>query len=122
MADELKISGTLSFIKGTAPGDLKIVRTLSSQTFDVSGTSGFQNIISLATTDETLALGDVATIGYCLFHNLDATNYISIGSDGTLYPLKLKAGEWAIARWNAAAIHAKSNSSACNFEYVVIPD
>lgn len=118
MSGELKVSATLEFSKGGA----LIQSNFNQQYFDVSGSVGNKEVQAIGTSDETLALGDISTIGYCLFRNLDATNYISIGSDGTLYPIKLKANEVALVRWNAAAIHAKANTAICNLEYTLISD
>lgn len=118
MAQELQVAGSISFTKVGAT----LSKVFTNSYFDVSGTAGISNVISVGTSDESLALGDISTIGWVYFKNLDGTNYISIGSDGTLYPIKLKAGEFALMRWNAAAIHAKANTGACNFEYLLIPD
>lgn len=80
------------------------------------------DIVSVGTSDETLAKGDVATIGYIWLKNLGPTNYVEFGSDGTLYPLKLKVNEFALLRWNAAALHAKANTAACNVQYAMLSD
>lgn len=118
MASELQVQGLIAFAKSGA----SISRTFPSTYFDVSVTAGVQNVISVGTSDESLALGDISTIGWIYLKNMDSTNYISVGSDGTLYPIKLKAGEFCLCRWNAAAIHAKANTGACNMEYILIPD
>lgn len=118
MAAELQFQGSLSFSKGGA----LLSRTFGATYFDVSGTSGVQNVIAVGTSDETLALGDVATPGWLYMKNLDATNYITAGADGTLYNIKMKAGEPFFGRWNGAAIHVKANTATCNMEYLLIPD
>jgi hypothetical protein len=117
MANELNLNASLSFVKNAA----QVQRNINSS-LTVTGNSIVQAVQNIGTADETLALGDISTIGYVFFHNLDGTNYIQIGSDGALYPLKLKAGEWALLRWNAAAIHAKANTAACDLEYIVVSD
>lgn len=122
MADELRLSLAIKFTKGTAPNDAVLGRSVSSQTYDVSGTSGIENIVSVGTSNETLALGDIGTIGYCYFHNMDSTNYVEIGITSGTYALKLKAGEFALVRWNSSAVHCRANTSAINLEYVLIPD
>lgn len=119
MANELQVAGSISF---TPAAGATLAEDFARAYFTVSGVSGIGNIISVGTSDESLALGDISTIGWVYFRNLDATNFISIGSDGTLYPIKLKAGEFALMRWNAAAIHVKANTGACNFKYLLTPD
>lgn len=118
MSAELLLQASLKFAKSGAA----IESNFASAYFDVSGSVGNKEVQAIGTSDETLNLGDISTIGYCLFRNLDPTNYVSIGSDGTLYPIKLKAGEVAMVRWNAAAIHAKANTAICNLEYTLISD
>lgn len=118
MAGELLIAASLKFSKGGALFDANFPSTY----FDVSGTAGNKLVQAIGITDETLPLGDVSTIGFVMMKNLDATNYISVGSDGTLYPIKLKPGEIFLGRWNAAAIHAKANTAICNLEFTIIAD
>lgn len=115
MADELKLQLSLTFEKNGAV----ITRQLSDQ-FDVAGSATISGTPSIGTSDEVLALGDVATNGYLLLHNLNATNYIEFGSDGASYPNRLNAGEFGVMRWNGAAIHAKANTAACLLEYILI--
>lgn len=118
MSAELLLQVSLKFAKGGASFETNFPSTY----FDVSGTVGQKQVQAIGTSDESLVLGDISTIGYCLLRNLDATNYISVGSDGTLYPIKLKPGEVFLGRWNAAAIHAKANTAPCNLEYTLISD
>lgn len=118
MAQELTIQMSLGFTKALAA----LGKVFSQSYFDVSGTAAIQNVIAVGTTDETLALGDISTIGWVYMRNLDATNYVTVGSDGTLYPIKLKPLEPMLVRWNAAAIHVKANTASCQLEYVLISD
>lgn len=118
MAQELQIQLSINFSKGGA----LLSRTFGSTYFDVSGAAGIANVIAVGTSDETLALGDVATNGWLYMKNLDATNYITAGADGTLYNIKMKAGEPFLGRWNGAAIHVKANTAQCQMEYLLIPD
>lgn len=229
--DELSISLNLTFSKNGA----QLQRQPAVPLIDVAGNTAIQNIATIGTSDESLALGDVTTPGYLLAHNLEAfvevttpsapvitnqgtpgaatwtykivakqsdgsysaasaagstatgnatltgsnfnritwaavagadsydiyrtvagtsptslgkignttgvtfddtglagdagtapatgvDNVILIGSDGTLYPMKLKGGEFSLVRWNAAAIHAKANTIASKLEYILISD
>lgn len=69
--------------------------------------------ISVGTSDETVALGDIGTIGEIIILNLNATNFITCGPDGSSYPIKIKPGSYASVCWNAAAIHLKADTGAC---------
>lgn len=115
---EAVVQAALSFVKGGAT--LKF--DFPSTYLDVAGNNGVENIADIGTSDETLALGDISTIGLVAMKNLDATNYILLGSDGTNYPIKLKPGEPFFGRWNGAAIHAKSNTASCRLHSLILPD
>lgn len=117
MASELQLQGSGSFSKGGASFSVNFATSL----FDVAGSAGIQQSVAIGITDESLVLGDVSSIGYVFLKNLDTTNSIQIGSDGTLYPVILRApGGWAIMEWNAAAIHAKASVAPCNLQYTLI--
>ena len=117
MADELNIS-----ISGTLDKNGASTQFNSNDTVTQTGNAVIKQTISVGTADETLALGDVGTIGYVFLHNLDGTNYIDFGTDGTTYPIRLRAGESALFRYNSAALHAKANTAACLLEYAIIED
>lgn len=91
-------------------------------TVDVAGNTPIFEVKSIATSDTVLDLGGISTIGFCVFKNLDATNYVEIGDNNTTYSLKLKALEFCVVRWNQAAIHAKANTSAVLLQYLLIPN
>lgn len=118
MAQEIVMSFSLSFTKGSAT----VSRNSGSTYVTVSGSTYNAQVASIATSDTPLDLGGVTTNGFILLHNLDATNYITLGEDGSSYPIKLLAGEWGLVRWNGAAIHAKAHTGACLLEYVLISD
>jgi hypothetical protein len=108
-----------------------IVVTLDAITFNlapgvltvsVAGVHHIYDELALSTSDTNLSKGNVATIGRFFAKNLDATNIIQIGSDGLLYPLSLKPGEWIIGRWNAVAFHAKSAAGTPKLLYLLIED
>lgn len=229
-SSELKVGLSLNYLKNGAI----IQRSLSDQ-FPVAGNVALQNIASIGTADETLDLGDVATLGYLLLHNLEAyvevttpaapaitnqgtagaatwsykivakqadvsysaasaagstatgnatltgvnfnrltwavvagaasydiyrtahgtspstdgkigntaattfddtglagdagtppatgvDNVILVGANGTSYPIQLKGEDFALFRFNGAAVHAKANTIAAKLEYILISD
>lgn len=118
MSAELLVAASLAFSKSGSAAS----KNFPSAYFDVAGLAYIQNNVAVGITDESLALGDVATIGWVYAKNTDATNYITLSADGTLYNIKLKPGEFFMARWNGAAIHAKANTAPCNLEYLIISD
>ncbi len=117
MANELRINlTTFNFAKGTASANTQ-PQTIG---VTVSGTHSSSGNQSIGTGDETVALVDVSTIGYVFLKNTDATNFMTIGPDGSSYPIKLAPGEFAVVRWNAAAIHAKADTATCILQYMII--
>lgn len=118
MSAELLLAASLAFSKSGAAAS----KIFPSTYFDASGSPYIQNNAAIGITDESLALGDVATIGWVYAKNTDATNYVLLSADGTLYNIKLKPGEFFLGRWNGAAIHAKANTAPCNLEYLIVSD
>jgi hypothetical protein len=85
----------------------------------VTGNNMIHQTKAAATTDATLPLGAIATLGQCYFKNTDNTNNILIGIDGTTYPIQLSPGEDARCRINGSAIHFKSNAGTPLLEYLL---
>ena len=116
MSDELSLRAYLSFSKGGAE-----VRRSEGITVDVTGETFTHEVQSIGTAEEDIVYcADIATPGYVLIINLDATNYVEIGITTGVYPIKLKAGEFALYRHNSTAFKAKANTAACLVEFVMI--
>lgn len=116
MADELNITISFNFEKsGSQP-----IAIAPSDVVTVAGSYVAQATQLIGTSDETLTYpADLATVGYCVFQNLDGTNYIEIGNDGSNYPVRLKAGEIAVFRFNGT-VHAKANTAACKLAFWIV--
>ena len=116
MAKEISIGVTISFQKGGAQ-----VSRSEAITVDVTGDAFSHEVQEVGTSEEQLAQGaDLGTPGYIFIKNLDATNYVEIGSTTGVYDIKLKAGEVCLYRHNSATVYAKANTGACNVEYLLI--
>ena len=118
MANEISTSTNFSFQKNSNPP----VNWTASKSITVAGSYFVSGIQNVGTGDETVALGDVGTVGHVLLKNLDGTNFILAGSDGSVYPIKLKAGEEMKTRWNGAAVHLKADTAACKVSYLIVED
>lgn len=120
MAQEAVAQVALQFTKGTIPSQQL---ASGSVLLDVAGSNYMRNVQSVGTAIEALLLGDVATPGLCLLHNLDATNYVDISADNTNPALvRLKPGDWALLRFASATPYAKANTAAINLEYFLLPN
>ena len=75
--------------------------------------------IPTTTGDATLDTTLVASIGYVVIINLDATDAVVIGSNGALYDTKIKAGGFYAGFWNSAAIHYKSSANTPRLRVLV---
>ena len=49
----------------------------------------FSRVVSIATTETSVALTGITTPGVCVLYNLDATNYCEAGTTSADYPIKL---------------------------------
>ena len=118
MASELTVTAAFNYVKNNVS-----VNRSHSITVDVTGDAFTYQIQEIGTVEEIVEQGaDVGTPGYILMRNLDATNYIEIGSTTGVYDIKLQAGEVAIYRHNSATIYAKANTGACLLEYFLIEE
>jgi len=97
------------------------VSKLLEKIVTITGTEFTHSVQSIGLTEEAIEdSSDIATPGFCIFRNLDTTNYIEIGLTGS-YPTKLKAGEFCVFRANGA-LFAIADTAACRLEYWVFED
>jgi hypothetical protein len=116
MANEITAGGSLVFAKTTSAGRLAITDRIT-----MTGDQYVQKTQSVGTTEETIDKGDITTIGYCLFKNLDATNYVELASSTGIYTIKLLAGEAAgPIRWGGTNVLARANTTTVIMEYLLI--
>jgi hypothetical protein len=121
MANELTINlTTISYVKGTI--GINIAPAPAPATVTVTGTHTVHDQLVLSTSDSNITKGNIGTIGWIYVKNLDTTNNIIIGTDGSLYPLLFKPGEYGVFRWNGAAFHAKAVAGTPIIEYMIIED
>jgi hypothetical protein len=120
MANEGSYQVQLGFAKGNFAS---FTRASGAKNFDVTGTHCIYNVQAVGfAAAEALLLGDVASPGVALFHNMSATNYVEIyDSSGGAAVLKLLPGEWAgPMRFSVATPAAKANTTSVDLEYWII--
>uniref|UniRef100_A0A6M3K0G2 Uncharacterized protein n=2 Tax=viral metagenome TaxID=1070528 RepID=A0A6M3K0G2_9ZZZZ len=116
MSGELTLRTSLSFNKS----DAKVNRA-DGISVDVTGDAFTDGVQEIGTSEEEVVQGaDVGTPGYVWMKNLDATNYVEVGSTTGVYDIKLKAKQIALWPHNSATIYAKANTAACNIQYIII--
>lgn len=115
MANEITILFSLALVNGGhresfVPGTLQL---------NQSAIGAHAPIVKVGTSEEDLAVGDIATPGVIVLQNLDATNYITYGpksggamvaagrlNPGEVHCFRLDPG--ATLRWKANAAEAKA--------------
>lgn len=118
MAQELTISLQLKYRKGTVEAPPFAIAGLLQ---DVSGTKYFRNIQTIGTTQEALQLGDITSLGYGIFRNLDPTNPINIRrATGEGNCIKLRPGGVALFELAATAPYAIATTADCKLEYMIV--
>lgn len=123
MANELTITASVSFSKGEV---LQMGFSRANKQFNVTGTKYIHNLQSIGfAAAEALAIGEVATPGWCFFFNTDATNYVQIltAVAGTAF-CKLKAKEFAMLRLppGVTAPAAQADTAAVELQYMIVED
>ena len=120
MANEL----TYQFQSLLSNGGLTDSYASSSQSADQTSALLIRNVQNIGTSDEALALGDVATPGFAVFKNLDDTNFVEIGvGTGPFVPfLKLKPGEQCMCRLGTTAPRAQADTAAVDLFYIIYSD
>ena len=112
MANEINVSCSLSSSKNGAA----ISSGQFTKTADMTGDQMITNVQIVGTAAEALNLGDVSTIGYTLFKNMDATNYVDISliNDGSTPFCTLKPGDVSLIKLSTATVYAKANTAPVN--------
>jgi hypothetical protein len=118
MANEI----TYQFQTLLGNGDLSDSFASNSQAADQSSALLIRNVQNIGTSDEALALGDVTTPGWCVFQNLDDTNFVEIGVGSFTAFLKLKPGELCLCRLGTTAPRAQADTAAIDLFYIIYSD
>lgn len=128
MADEIEVTLRLALNETATDASLKSLDEIKRTELKVTQTSKLlaANVQTIGfAAHEALAMGDVAAAGYAFFRNLDATNFVLIGTDaaGTFHPFaKLKKGEAGVIRLGTNAPYAKADTGAVNLYCKILSD
>jgi hypothetical protein len=115
MAD-IQISATVTVSKGSFkdtynPGLLSVTQASAGRG------GGTQTI---GTSESVISLANVSSLGYCVFQNLDATNYLDWGPESAgamVIAGPLNPGEFCIVRLKPGATYrAQANSASCRLD------
>lgn len=121
MADELQIDLGLKYKSDRMVE--AVTRAIVAYIASASGGHYASGVLSVATSATAIPMGSVATGGFAIFKNLDATNYVTIrAGSGGADVVKLKTGESALFRLATNTPYAIANSAAVNLEYLIVED
>ena len=122
MANELTLSIKAVYAKSGAEVTFPDVAKQSIGV-TVTGTRFIQMRQSVGTSEEALELGDIATGGFCIMINRDATNFVEVRpGTGATDLIRLKAGEPAMFRISADATapYVIADTAAVEIEYFLL--
>ena len=125
MADEATVLCGLSYTKGNMPSPITVGGTPRSVT--VSGTTPVHQVISVATTQQALDMGEITGAVfpcYLYIKNLDATNFVKLrAAVAGSYIAKLTAGQEALIPLDATVVapYIVADTAACLVEYLLLP-
>ena len=110
MASELTTNFSVSYVNGSDSESVPSERVQLS----VGGTPRHCANITVGTSEEAVALSDVATLGYAFIKNLDATNYVEFyRTTGDAAPtIKIPAGGWCFVPLGGSTLFAKANTAS----------
>lgn len=117
MANELTISGSLSFSKS----GVTCSQSYTGKLVTVTGTKYTQIVQSIATTEEAVDIGDIGTVGFMIIENLDATNFVSLRpGTGTANLIKIPASKAAGPFMLSIAPWAIADTAACSVKLTIV--
>lgn len=120
MANELIVTVSAQFAKGGVAA-----RPIGSGplSINVAGSKFVSAVQNITTTEVAIGIGGLGTLGYAVFHNLDATNFLTIRmATAVTTGLKLKPNEWSLVRLGGNAPFAIADTANCLLEYWIVED
>lgn len=110
MANEIRLTQSIQVVNGNLSDTFSVVKT-ADQAAVGGPTPGY---VTVGTTEEEFALGELSAKGFVMMQNLDATNYVQWGFSTGVYGGRMKAGEAAGPfRLDATSLFLKANTAAC---------
>ena len=121
MADEITTSVSVQLVNGLLRMDFKPAKILTTQ----AASGLFDNVRSIGTSEVEVTLTGLTTPKIAIVWNLDATNYVEMGTTTTDYPFKqfpTGTGLPNIITLNAAktSLFLKANTAACKVRIIVL--
>jgi len=120
MANEVTVKTSLSVRNGS------LVFTYDSGTlqFDQAAVGGpTPGYVTVGTSEESIAFGELSTVGWVVLKNLSTANYVRWGFATTVYGGRLEPGEVAQFRLNpGTTLYLIANTAACKCLVYAVED
>lgn len=110
MANEISAQMSLSYNNTT----LKKSRPIQ-KSFNVNSVGSFSidQTITVTTSQVTVSLGSIVSLGWVVVENHDTTNYITVGCVTAQRPMRVPPGAMIQFYADANAIFAAANTASC---------
>ena len=126
MAGEIQLNTILQVANPTTATGFVCSEAAKQQSITQSAVGQHSDVYTVPTTAAGVALsiGNIGTLGISYFQNLDATNFIEVGTNSanTFFPcLRLNAGEAFPFRFaQGIAPFARANTASCKLYYRIL--
>ncbi len=114
MANELSITTQVYYKNG-----LDSDPTAEPFYMNVAATERISGSPTIGTTEESLALGDVTSVGLVIIKNLDPTNYVTVGSVSGQRPIRIPPLTTFDFYLPGSAVFVAANTAACKIVYKI---
>lgn len=123
MANEIRVNQSIAVVNGSL--SFSYPQGGSNATFDQAAEGGpTPGFVVVGTSEESIAFGELGTVGWVMLHNLDDTNYVQWGFSTTVYGGRMEPGEKAgpFRLEPSTTIYIKANTAACNVLVMAFED
>lgn len=111
MANEITVQANIQ----VRNGNLVDTFNVGSKSYDQAAIGGpTPGFVTIGTSEEEVAFGEVGGQGWVMLQNLDSTNFIEWGFSTGVYGGRMRPGETAGPfRRNSLSIFLRANTAAC---------
>lgn len=118
MAAEITASASLSIRNGNMIENISSGAKIIDQAAVGGPSPGY---VTIGTSEESVSLSEISTLGWCYIQNLDATNYVRWGFSTGVYGGRILPGEFAMFRFNpGSSLFMIANTAACKCQVKAI--
>jgi hypothetical protein len=122
MANEIQVTAQLQYTNSAANIAQKLLQ-ITAQNFSITGKNYNAGTATVGTSAAAIPLGGLGSIGWCIFKNNDATNYVQLktGTGGTVFA-QLMPGEVALLRIDPSVTAPAwlAHTASCEVEFLML--